>query len=137
MPPPDPAASRAWHVVLVSGAIEDAARNLEEFSDKQHFLNSIYERFFQGYSVKLADTHGSTDVTRSMVSASVAPWRRSFTCNEYWRKPVVSAEYASRFSSSLNTYAPTPRKEWPFASSFRSSVVRREATWESYAHGEL
>jgi predicted helicase len=29
-----------------------------QFSDKQHFLNTVYERFFQGYSVKTADTHG-------------------------------------------------------------------------------
>jgi predicted helicase len=39
-------------------AIEGAARTIPEFSDKQHFLRTIYERFFQGYSVKLADTHG-------------------------------------------------------------------------------
>jgi hypothetical protein len=39
-------------------AIEDAAHRLEDFSEKQQFLNSIYERFFQGYSVKIADTHG-------------------------------------------------------------------------------
>jgi predicted helicase len=39
-------------------AIEDAARTLEDFSEKQHFLNTVYERFFQGYSVKVADTHG-------------------------------------------------------------------------------
>jgi predicted helicase len=39
-------------------AIEDAARTIDDFSEKQHFLNSVYERFFQGYSVKVADTHG-------------------------------------------------------------------------------
>ncbi|MBN1563869.1 MAG: DUF559 domain-containing protein [Anaerolineae bacterium] len=39
-------------------AIESAARELTEFSEKQHFLNTIYEQFFQGYSVKVADTHG-------------------------------------------------------------------------------
>ncbi len=39
-------------------AIEAAAKNLTEFSEKQHFLNTVYERFFQGYSVKVADTHG-------------------------------------------------------------------------------
>ncbi len=39
-------------------AIENAARILEDFSEKQHFLNTVYERFFQGYSVKTADTHG-------------------------------------------------------------------------------
>ena len=39
-------------------AIEDAARTIDDFTEKQHFLNSVYERFFQGYSVKVADTHG-------------------------------------------------------------------------------
>jgi predicted helicase len=39
-------------------AIEGAAATLPHFSDKQHFLNTVYERFFQGYSVKQADTHG-------------------------------------------------------------------------------
>ncbi len=39
-------------------AIEEAARTIPEFEDKQHFLNTLYERFFQGYSVKVADTHG-------------------------------------------------------------------------------
>jgi len=28
------------------------------FGDRQHFLNTVYERFFQGYSVKIAGTHG-------------------------------------------------------------------------------
>ncbi len=39
-------------------AIESAARELDDFTEKQHFLNNIYERFFQGFSVKVADTHG-------------------------------------------------------------------------------
>lgn len=38
-------------------AIEDAAEDLD-FGDKQTFINSVYEKFFQGYSVKVADTHG-------------------------------------------------------------------------------
>ena len=39
-------------------AIENAAETIDAFEDKQHFLNTVYERFFQGYSVKVADTHG-------------------------------------------------------------------------------
>jgi len=39
-------------------AIEDAARTIEDFGEKQHFLNTVYERFFQGYSIQTADTHG-------------------------------------------------------------------------------
>ena len=33
-------------------------RHHRNFSEKQHFLNAVYERFFQGYSVKAADTLG-------------------------------------------------------------------------------
>ena len=39
-------------------AIEEAATHCKEFSEKQQFLNTVYERFFQGFSVKVADTHG-------------------------------------------------------------------------------
>jgi len=39
-------------------AIENAAKNLDDWSEKQRFLNTVYERFFQGFSVKQADTHG-------------------------------------------------------------------------------
>src|SRR6266480_567371 len=39
-------------------AIENAARNLDDWTEKQHFLNTVYERFFQGFSIKQADTHG-------------------------------------------------------------------------------
>ena len=56
-------------------AIESAARVLPDFSDKQHFLNTVYERFFQGYSVKLADTHGIVYTPQPIVDfmcASVA-----------------------------------------------------------------
>ena len=39
-------------------AIEAAADKVTEFQEKQQFINTVYERFFQGYSVKVADTHG-------------------------------------------------------------------------------
>ena len=39
-------------------AIERTAATIDDFSQKQHFLNTIYEQFFQGFSVKVADTHG-------------------------------------------------------------------------------
>jgi hypothetical protein len=48
-------------------AIESAARTIEDFSEKQHFLNSVYERFFQGYSVKVADTHGIVYTPQAIV----------------------------------------------------------------------
>jgi predicted helicase len=39
-------------------AIENAAVRVPDWSSKQAFLNTVYERFFQGYCVKTADTHG-------------------------------------------------------------------------------
>ncbi len=39
-------------------AIEKTASTITDFSQKQGFLNTIYEQFFQGFSVKTADTHG-------------------------------------------------------------------------------
>ena len=39
-------------------AIEDTAATIKDFSHKQQFLNTVYEQFFQGFSVKVADTHG-------------------------------------------------------------------------------
>ncbi len=39
-------------------AIEAAADTITDFAQKQHFLNTVYEKFFQGFSVKVADTHG-------------------------------------------------------------------------------
>ena len=39
-------------------AIERTAETINDFSQKQHFLNTVYEHFFQGFSVEVADTHG-------------------------------------------------------------------------------
>ncbi|MCY4568840.1 MAG: N-6 DNA methylase [Candidatus Poribacteria bacterium] len=39
-------------------AIERTASTITDFSQKQGFLNTVYEQFFQGFSVKVADTHG-------------------------------------------------------------------------------
>ena len=39
-------------------AVETTAATITDFSEKQSFLNTVYENFFQGFSVKVADTHG-------------------------------------------------------------------------------
>jgi predicted helicase len=39
-------------------AIEQSAANTTGYTEKQEFLNTVYERFFQGFSPKEADTHG-------------------------------------------------------------------------------
>jgi predicted helicase len=48
-------------------AIERAAASIEDFTEKQHFLNTVYEKFFQGFSVKIADTHGIVYTPQPMV----------------------------------------------------------------------
>ncbi len=67
-------------------AIERAAETITDFSEKQKFLNRVYERFFQGFSVKIADTHCirrnhwsiSWSQASSMCSASISSpaWRQ-------------------------------------------------------------
>ena len=39
-------------------AVERTAATIDDFSQKQSFLNTVYEQFFQGFSVEIADTHG-------------------------------------------------------------------------------
>ena len=45
-------------LIVLYGVIERTAATISDFSQKQHFLNTVYEQFFQGFSVKVADTHG-------------------------------------------------------------------------------
>ncbi len=49
-------------------AIENAAKGLDDWSEKQHFLNTVYERFFQGFSIKQADTHGIVYTPQEIVN---------------------------------------------------------------------
>jgi len=48
-------------------AIEEAANHLQDFYDKQEFITTVYERFFQDYSVEDADTHGIVYTPRAIV----------------------------------------------------------------------
>jgi predicted helicase len=52
-------------------AIESTAKTIEDFSQKQQFLNAVYENFFQGFSVKVADTHGIVYTPVSIVNFMV------------------------------------------------------------------
>jgi predicted helicase len=52
-------------------AIEHSAENTTGFSEKQAFLNKVYERFFQGYSPKEADTHGIVYTPQPIVNFMV------------------------------------------------------------------
>lgn len=53
------------------GAIEETAVTIDDFSQKQDFLNTIYERFFQGFSIKVADTHGIVYTPQPIVNFMV------------------------------------------------------------------
>jgi predicted helicase len=53
-------------------AIEQAAETISDFSEKQKFLNTVYERFFQGFCVKVADTHGIVYTPQPLVNFMVA-----------------------------------------------------------------
>jgi len=52
-------------------ALEMAAATISEYSEKQSFLNTVYEKFFQGFSVKMADTHGIVYTPQPVVSFMV------------------------------------------------------------------
>jgi predicted helicase len=52
-------------------AIEVSAENATGFTEKQAFLNKVYERFFQGYSPKEADTHGIVYTPQPIVNFMV------------------------------------------------------------------
>lgn len=54
------------------GAIENAAATIKDFSQKQTFLNTVYERFFQGFCVKVADTHGVVYTPQPLVDFMVS-----------------------------------------------------------------
>lgn len=52
-------------------AIEETAASIEDFTEKQHFLNTVYEKFFQGFDAKTADTHGIVYTPQSIVTFMV------------------------------------------------------------------
>ncbi len=52
-------------------AIETTAATIDDFSRKQHFLNAVYEKFFQGFSIKVADTHGIVYTPQPIVNFMV------------------------------------------------------------------
>ena len=53
------------------GAIETTAATINDYSEKQGFLNTVYEQFFQGFSVEVADTHGIVYTPQAIVDFMV------------------------------------------------------------------
>jgi predicted helicase len=60
-------------------AIEHAAGTITDFHEKQTFLNTVYERFFQGFCVKVADTHGIVYTPQPLVNFMVASVEKILT----------------------------------------------------------
>jgi predicted helicase len=58
------------------GAIENAAATIKDYHQKQTFLNTVYERFFQGFCVKVADTHGIVYTPQPLVDFMVSSVER-------------------------------------------------------------
>ncbi|MEJ7624250.1 MAG: N-6 DNA methylase [Pyrinomonadaceae bacterium] len=52
-------------------ALEHRANSVETFAEKQTFLNNVYERFFQGFAVDVADTHGIVYTPQPIVNFMV------------------------------------------------------------------
>ena len=53
-------------------AIEAAADTIPDFSEKQKFLNTVYEQFFQGFAVERADTLGIVYTPQEIVDFMLA-----------------------------------------------------------------
>lgn len=53
-------------------ALEETAGTITDFSRKQEFLNSVYERFFQGFSTKIADTLGIVYTPQPIVNFMIS-----------------------------------------------------------------
>ena len=66
-------------------AIETTAATIEDYAEKQGFLNTVYENFFQGFSVKVADTHGIVytpqPIVEFMVRSVEAILKKEFDCS--------------------------------------------------------
>ena len=52
-------------------AIEKTAASIDNYAEKQSFLNTVYEQFFQGVAIKTADTHGIVYTPQPLVNFMV------------------------------------------------------------------
>jgi len=64
------------------------ARTIGDFTQKQQFLNTVYEKFFQDFSVKVADTHGIVHTPVSIVSFMVRSVEDIF-CKGVWQVALI------------------------------------------------
>jgi predicted helicase len=60
------------YYAAVEQAAPLASGGAEAWAERQAFLNMVYERFFQGYSIRQADTHGIVYTPQEIVDFMVA-----------------------------------------------------------------
>ncbi len=68
--------------------IEKTGKTMTLWSDKQAFLNTVYERFFQGYSAQTADTMGIVYTPQPIVDWMVSSVER--VLSQEWGKSLSS-----------------------------------------------
>ena len=89
-------------------AIQRAAATFIDFSQKQHFLNTVYEQFFQGFSVKVADTHGIVytpqPIVNFMVKASHTSLKPSLDVHSRIQGFTLSIHSSAPATSSCGSY---------------------------------
>ncbi|HZK75541.1 MAG TPA: hypothetical protein VFD13_01420 [Candidatus Kapabacteria bacterium] len=73
-------------------ALENKAKSLTEWSQKQTFLNTVYEKFFQGFAVEVADTHGIVYTPQPIVDFMVRSVQH-----------ILKTEFKRSLASELNT----------------------------------
>jgi len=66
-------------------AIEAAADTIPDFSEKQKFLNTVYEQFFQGFAVERADTLGIVYTPQEIVDFMLASVEREISPGGFWK----------------------------------------------------
>ena len=81
------------YYLAVEQAAALAANGEDAWADRQRFLNMVYERFFQGFSVRQADTHGIVytpqEIVDFMVASVDAVLKREFGMPEGLGQPGV------------------------------------------------
>jgi predicted helicase len=66
-------------------AVERAAAKVPDFREKQKFLNTVYERFFQGFAVKQADSLGIVYTPQPIVDFMIASTERLLADKRFHR----------------------------------------------------
>ena len=73
-------------------AIEAAADTIPDFSEKQKFLNTVYEQFFQRFAVERADTFGIAYTPQEIVHREQTSKSTLANHGMFGRRSLVSSQ---------------------------------------------